>query len=129
QGQRASRDQPFVTPAKLCRLEVSTLGRSGADTTQGSEEQRQANRVSIRYSFAPRADSVFHALLWKRPKADSRAAAFRAQPRGVVHGRRLSLEERGVSNTQQYDETSQRTLLRLLREQWGIEGALNRDKS
>jgi hypothetical protein len=32
-------------------------------------------------------------------------------------------------NTQQYDETSQRTLLRLLHDQWGIEGALNRDKS
>jgi LAGLIDADG DNA endonuclease family len=32
-------------------------------------------------------------------------------------------------NTQQYDETSQNALLRLLREQWGIEGALNRDKS
>jgi len=32
-------------------------------------------------------------------------------------------------NTQQYDLTSQNTLLRLLREQWGIEGALNRDKS
>jgi hypothetical protein len=31
-------------------------------------------------------------------------------------------------NTQQFDETSQKTLLRLLREQWGIEGALNRDK-
>jgi hypothetical protein len=31
-------------------------------------------------------------------------------------------------NTQQYDETSQRRLLRLLREQWGIEGALSRDK-
>ena len=31
-------------------------------------------------------------------------------------------------NTQQYDELSQRTLLRLLRHQWGIEGALNRDK-
>jgi LAGLIDADG DNA endonuclease family len=32
-------------------------------------------------------------------------------------------------NTQQYDEASQRMLLRLLREQWRIEGALNRDKS
>jgi hypothetical protein len=32
-------------------------------------------------------------------------------------------------NTQQYDETSQSKLLRLLREQWGIEGALNRDKT
>ena len=32
-------------------------------------------------------------------------------------------------NTQQYDEKSQRTMLRLLREQWGIEAALNRDKS
>jgi hypothetical protein len=32
-------------------------------------------------------------------------------------------------NTQQYDETSQSRLLRLLREQWGIVGALNRDKS
>jgi LAGLIDADG DNA endonuclease family len=32
-------------------------------------------------------------------------------------------------NTQQYDEASQRTLLRLLRDQWGIEGTLNRDKS
>jgi len=32
-------------------------------------------------------------------------------------------------NTQQYDETSQSRLLRLLRQQWGIEGALNRDKS
>jgi hypothetical protein len=32
-------------------------------------------------------------------------------------------------NTQQYDDVSQRTALRLLREQWGIEGALNRDKS
>ena len=31
-------------------------------------------------------------------------------------------------NTQQYDETSQALLLRLLREQWGIEGTLNRDK-
>ena len=31
-------------------------------------------------------------------------------------------------NTQRYDETSQRRLLRLLREQWGIEAALNRDK-
>ena len=30
---------------------------------------------------------------------------------------------------QQYDEVSQRTVLRLLREQWGIEGTLNRDKS
>jgi hypothetical protein len=32
-------------------------------------------------------------------------------------------------NTQQYDDVSQRTALRLLREKWGIEGALNRDKS
>jgi LAGLIDADG DNA endonuclease family len=32
-------------------------------------------------------------------------------------------------NTQQFDEASQRVLLRTLREQWGIEGALNRDKS
>jgi len=32
-------------------------------------------------------------------------------------------------NTQQYDDASQSTLLRLLRDQWGIEGALNRDKS
>jgi hypothetical protein len=32
-------------------------------------------------------------------------------------------------NTQQYDETSQRTLLRLLRDQWEIDAALNRDKS
>ena len=32
-------------------------------------------------------------------------------------------------NTQQYDETSQSTLLRILREQWEIDGALNRDKS
>ena len=31
-------------------------------------------------------------------------------------------------NTQQYDLPSQLRLLRLLREQWGIEGALNRDK-
>ncbi len=32
-------------------------------------------------------------------------------------------------NTQQYDEVSQSMVLRLLREQWGIEGALNRDKT
>jgi hypothetical protein len=32
-------------------------------------------------------------------------------------------------NTQQYDLKSQNRLLRLLREQWEIEGALNRDKS
>jgi LAGLIDADG DNA endonuclease family len=32
-------------------------------------------------------------------------------------------------NTQQYDEVSQRTVLRLLHEQWGIAGTLNRDKS
>jgi hypothetical protein len=32
-------------------------------------------------------------------------------------------------NTQQYDETSQETMLRLLREQWGIEATLNRDKT
>ena len=32
-------------------------------------------------------------------------------------------------NTQQYDETSQALLLRLLREQWGIDGTLNRDKT
>ena len=32
-------------------------------------------------------------------------------------------------NTQQYDDVGQSTLLRLLRDQWGIEGALNRDKS
>src|SRR4029453_17727035 len=32
-------------------------------------------------------------------------------------------------NTQQYDEMSQRTALRLLHDQWGIKGALNRDKS
>jgi hypothetical protein len=32
-------------------------------------------------------------------------------------------------NTQQYDEVSQSTVLRLLHEQWGIEGALNRDKT
>jgi hypothetical protein len=31
-------------------------------------------------------------------------------------------------NTQQFDFESQATLLRLLREQWAIEGALNRDK-
>jgi hypothetical protein len=31
-------------------------------------------------------------------------------------------------NTQQFDRESQTRLLRLLREQWGIEGALNRDK-
>ena len=32
-------------------------------------------------------------------------------------------------NTQQFDEMSQRTMLTLLDEQWGIEGRLNRDKS
>jgi len=32
-------------------------------------------------------------------------------------------------NTQQYDEMSQALVLRLLREQWGIEGTLNRDKT
>src|SRR5205809_100291 len=32
-------------------------------------------------------------------------------------------------NTQQYDEMSQRAMLRLLREQWGIDATLNRDKS
>jgi hypothetical protein len=32
-------------------------------------------------------------------------------------------------NTQQFDRTSQERLLRLLREQWGVEGTLNRDKS
>jgi hypothetical protein len=32
-------------------------------------------------------------------------------------------------NTQQYDEVSQRTVLRLLNDQWGIAGTLNRDKS
>ena len=31
-------------------------------------------------------------------------------------------------NTQQFDSASQETLLRLLREQWGIELRLNRDK-
>jgi hypothetical protein len=31
-------------------------------------------------------------------------------------------------NTQQFDSPSQRVLLRLLRDQWGIEAALNRDK-
>ena len=31
-------------------------------------------------------------------------------------------------NTQQFDVPSQRVLLRLLRDQWEIEGALNRDK-
>jgi hypothetical protein len=31
-------------------------------------------------------------------------------------------------NTQQFDRSSQEMLLRLLREQWSIEGALNRDK-
>jgi hypothetical protein len=32
-------------------------------------------------------------------------------------------------NTQQFDVASQRVLLRFLREQWGVVGALNRDKS
>ncbi len=32
-------------------------------------------------------------------------------------------------NTQQFDEASQIRLLELLREQWGIEGSLNRDKT
>src|SRR6266487_3516973 len=32
-------------------------------------------------------------------------------------------------NTQQFDEQSQKLLLRLLSEKWGIDGALNRDKS
>jgi hypothetical protein len=32
-------------------------------------------------------------------------------------------------NTQQFGQECQRLLLRLLRDQWGIEGALNRDKS
>ena len=32
-------------------------------------------------------------------------------------------------NTQQFDHPSQLVLLRLLRNQWGIEGALNKDKS
>ncbi len=31
-------------------------------------------------------------------------------------------------NTQQFDEMSQRTMLRLLEEQWGIRASLNRDK-
>jgi len=47
----------------------------------------------------------------------------------VVHGRWLSFENAVYLNTQQYDETSQSTLLRILREQWEIDGALNRDKS
>jgi hypothetical protein len=32
-------------------------------------------------------------------------------------------------NTQQFDVRSQRLLARLLREQWGIDATLNRDKS
>ena len=32
-------------------------------------------------------------------------------------------------NTQQFDLASQQTLLRQLRDQWGIEGALNKDKT
>jgi hypothetical protein len=32
-------------------------------------------------------------------------------------------------NTQQFDPLSQRRLLRLLHEQWGIDAALNRDKT
>ena len=31
-------------------------------------------------------------------------------------------------NTQQFDQQSQEVLLRLLHDQWGIDGALNRDK-
>src|SRR2546423_3407644 len=79
------------------RLEVSTSRRSGANATKGSPEQRKANRVPIRHPFAPAADSVLPAVLRNRPEADTGADAFRAQPGGVVHGRRLSLEERGVS--------------------------------
>jgi hypothetical protein len=32
-------------------------------------------------------------------------------------------------NTQQFDERSQNALLRMLREQWGLDGTLNRDKT
>ncbi|MFL5964380.1 MAG: hypothetical protein ACJ757_15965 [Gaiellaceae bacterium] len=32
-------------------------------------------------------------------------------------------------NTQQFDEQSQKIMLALLREQWGLEATLNRDKS
>ena len=32
-------------------------------------------------------------------------------------------------NTQQFDQQSQQTLLSVLRDQWGIDGALNKDKT
>ncbi len=32
-------------------------------------------------------------------------------------------------NTQQFDQQSQQVMLELLREQWGLDGTLNRDKS
>jgi LAGLIDADG DNA endonuclease family len=98
------------------------------NATESSRKQRVANRVPIRHPLASGADSV-PTVLRDRSEADPRARAQRAHSGGVVHGRWLPLEERVYLNTQQYDETSQRTLPRLLREQWGIEGALNRDTS
>src|SRR5439155_19002500 len=88
-------------------------------------EQWCANRIPIRNPKPPRVDAVLPAVLRNRPEADSGAGALRAHACGVVHGRWLSFEKRGVSEhaavRRSESEHGSSTSLRTVGDRRGVE--------
>ena len=102
---------------------ISTFGRPGADSTKGSKEQRRTNRVSVRNPKPPRVDSVLPVVLRDRSKRIPELELSELTLAVWFMDDGCRSRNAVYLNTQQYDEVSQSTVLRLLREQWGIEGA------
>ncbi len=104
-----------------------------ADLVRTTPSARHGNGGRVAYRFVTRSLPVltpYHALFYGRrgkQVPDLELAPLTLAVWFMDDGCR----SRGAVylNTQQFDDYSQRRLLRLLRTQWGIEGALNRDKT
>ena len=88
-------------------------------------------RVACRFvtRSLPALTPLLPALLRSREEESSEDGALSPGPRGVVHGRRLSLAESGVSEHPAVRLAESAAVTCDAPEQWGIDTALNRDKS
>ena len=88
-----------------------------------------ANRLSVCHAKPSRADALLPLFYETGKKRVPEARALRAHSWRCGSWTMVPIENRGVSEYAAVRHESQQGLLRLLRDQWGIEAALNRDKS
>ena len=97
-----------------------------------SSESENGSRVAYRFvtRSLPALTPYFHAFYEGRRKCVPRGLELSSLALAVWFMDDGCRSRNAVYlNTQQFDRLSQLRLLALLREQWGIQGALNRDKS